>query len=108
MYILFLPIFITASDGSNILANIVTYIATCKPTLYMGDTLCRIHDATSLDWYATIILFTMVFRFVMMGQAHITSRKVHFSVSSHYPDFIFFSQNLDSINVLPYEFLLYR
>ena len=38
------------------------------------------HDVSGLDWYAIIILSTMAFRFILMGLAHITSRKVHIHI----------------------------
>ena len=66
-----------ANDNNGLLANIFETIATSKPTVCIGETLCWMHDVSGLDWYAIIILSTMVFRFIMMGQAHITSRKVH-------------------------------
>ena len=51
-------------------------IATSKMTLCIGEGLCWIHDITGLDWYASIIFSTVICRYILIGQAHVTSRKV--------------------------------
>jgi len=66
----------TGSEAYGIVSNILTYVATSKPTLCIGEALCWIHDTTGFHWYTTIICSTIVFRFMFMGQAHITSKKV--------------------------------
>ena len=68
------------SEAYGIVSNILTYVATSKPTLCIGEVLCWIHDTTGFHWYTTIICSTIVFRFMFMGQAHITSKKVIFSL----------------------------
>jgi len=66
----------TGNEAYGIVSNILTYVATSRPTLYIGEVLCWIHDITGFHWYSTIICSTILFRFMLMGQAHITSRKV--------------------------------
>ena len=61
---------------SGSFGNFMESVATSKMTLGIGDGLCWIHDITGLDWYATIILSTVIFRYILIGQAHVTSRKV--------------------------------
>ena len=61
---------------SGSFGNLMHSVATSKMTLCIGDGLCWIHDITGLDWYATIILSTVILRYILIGQAHVTSRKV--------------------------------
>ena len=64
------------SSSAGLLDSMIQSVATSRLTLSIGDCFCWIHDVTGLEWYSTIFLTTAIVRYFIMGQAHITSRKV--------------------------------
>ena len=63
-------------SSTGLFVTVIDTLRTSKLTLCIGDSFCWLHDVTGLPWYSTILLTTVILRFFLIGQAHITSRKV--------------------------------